>query len=182
MKIHPTADIQSKEIGEGTTIWQFVVILPGAKVGINCNVCSHVFIENKVVVGDNVTIKNGVHIYDNVEIADDVFIGPSVTFTNDLVPRSKKYPAEYLKTKIGHHASVGANSTIIGGVTIGEYALIGAGSVITKNIAPFAVYYGNPARHKGYITREGVLLNLNLEDEQGCCYSFMNGEPLKMSE
>lgn len=182
MMIHSLADVQSDEIGEETTIWQFVVVLPGAKIGSYCNLCSHVFIENIVVIGNNVTIKNGVHVYDNIEIGDDVFIGPSVTFTNDLIPRSKKYPNEYLKTNINVGASIGANSTIIGGVNIGEYALIGSGSVVTKNIIPYTVCYGNPAKHRGYITKDGILLDLNLKDKQGGIYKLINYEPIKVAK
>ncbi|MDE3185311.1 MAG: N-acetyltransferase [Bacteroidota bacterium] len=146
MKIHPLADVQSTQIGEGTTIWQFAVILPKAIVGKNCNINCHTFIENDVIIGDRVTVKPGVFIWDGLRIEDDVFIGPNVTFVNDKYPRSKKYPELFQTTHIAKGASIGANATILGGVTIGEYAMIGAGSVVTKNIQPFTLVYGNPAK------------------------------------
>ena len=166
-KIHPLTDIQSKQIGEGTSIWQFCVVLSGAQIGRNCNICAHVFIENNVVIGDDVTIKSGVQLWDGVRVGNKVFIGPNVTFTNDLVPRSKSSNWELIETNIEEGASIGANATIIAGVSIGKYALIGAGSVITKNIPPYTLWYGNPARQKGYVTREGVILNMNKKDEFG---------------
>jgi UDP-2-acetamido-3-amino-2,3-dideoxy-glucuronate N-acetyltransferase len=130
VKIHSLCDIQSKAIGEGTTIWQYCVILPGAIIGKDCNVCSHCFIENNVKIGDRVTIKNGVYIFDSIELEDDVFIGPNVTFTNDVHPKSqrekeRKKPTFSL-TKICKGASIGGGVTILPGVTIGEKAIIGA--------------------------------------------------------
>lgn len=147
--IHSLSDVQSKNIGEETNLWQFVVVLPLAQIGNHCNICSHCFIENDVIIGNNVTIKNGVFIWDGITIEDDVFIGPNVTFTNDLLPRSKEYPEQFLKTRIKKGASIGGNATILPGVTIGEYAMIGAGSVVTKDIPDYAVVIGNP----GKITR-----------------------------
>lgn len=170
--IHPLADVQKVEIPESTNVWQFCVILPGAVIGQNCNICAQVLIEGDVVVGDNVTIKSGVQLWDGVTVEDNVFIGPNVTFTNDLVPRSKKYPASYAKTVIKRGASIGANSTIIAGNEIGEYALIGAGSVITSDIPPFTVWYGNPARQKGYITADGILLDMDKKDKEGKVYAL----------
>lgn len=145
MKIHSLSDVQSKFIGQGTSIWQYVVVLPGAKIGADCNICSHCFIENDVVIGDRVTIKNGVQIWDGLRIENDVFIGPNVTFTNDLFPRSK---AEFnlMVTHVGKNATIGANATILPGLTIGENAMIGAGSVVTKDVQSNAVVAGNPAR------------------------------------
>ena len=154
--IHPLADVMSLNIGKDTKIWQFSIILPEAIIGENCNINCNVFIENKVLIGDNVTIKSGVQIWDGVTIEDYVFIGPNVTFTNDLFPRSKKYPEIFLKTIIKKGASIGANSTILAGVEIGENAMIGAGSVITKNIPPNTLWYGNPARWKGFVTSDGI--------------------------
>lgn len=153
--IHPLADVQSKNIGENTTVWQYCVILPKAKIGSNCNINAFVFIENVVTVGDNVTIKSGVQLWDGISIEDNVFVGPNVTFTNDLFPRSKQYPAEYKKTVIKKGASIGANSTILGGITIGEYAMIGAGSVVTKNVGTQELWYGNPAKKRGYVCKCG---------------------------
>lgn len=172
VKIHPISDVQSTEIGSGTRIWQFCVILPGAVIGDNCNVCASVLIENDVVIGNDVTIKSGVQLWDGVTVEDNVFIGPNVTFTNDMVPRSKVYPKSFAKTIIRKGASIGANSTIIAGIEIGEYAFIGAGSVVTKNIPANTVWYGNPAVMKGYITNDGVLLNLEKKDKGGKLYNL----------
>lgn len=154
MKIHPLADVQSSHIGEGTTIWQFAVILPKAIIGINCNINCHTFIENDVVIGDRVTIKSGVFLWDGLKVEDDVFVGPNVTFVNDKFPRSKKYPEKFQETRIGKGASIGANATILGGVSIGEYSMIGAGSVVTKDVDPYTVVYGNPAKVAGRITEK----------------------------
>src|SRR6185437_3194046 len=151
MRIHPLADVQSNQIGEGTTIWQFAVILPGAVIGKECNVNCHTFIENNVTIGDRVTIKSGVYIWDGLRIEDDVFVGPNVTFVNDKYPRSKKYPEKFPSTKIGKGASLGANATILAGIEIGEYAMVGAGSVVTKNVEPFSLVYGNPAKFMGKV-------------------------------
>lgn len=166
-RIHPTADVQTNQIGEGTFVWQFSVILHGAVIGKDCNINFNVFVENDVKIGDNVTIKSGVQIWDGVEIRDNVFIGPNVTFTNDLIPRSKHYPESFAKTIIENGASIGANSTVLAGNIIGEYAFVGAGSVVTKDIPAFHVFYGNPAIHKGYITKNGELLNLDFKDKLG---------------
>lgn len=158
MNIHPLADVQSKQIGEGTTIWQFAVILSGAVIGENCNINCHTFIENDVIIGDRVTVKSGVYIWDGIRIENDAFIGPNATFVNDKYPRSKKYPEKFMGIKIGKGASIGANATILGGIEIGEYAMIGAGSVITKNVAPHTLVYGNPAKIAGKIDEEGKLI------------------------
>lgn len=144
--IHPTADVQSENIGEGTSIWQFCVILPGAIIGKNCNINCLVFIENDVRIGDNVTIKPGVQIWDGITIENDVFIGPNATFTNDLKPRSKQYPSQFLRTVIRKGASIGANATILPGISVGELAIIGAGSVVINDIPPNSIWVGNPAR------------------------------------
>lgn len=144
--IHPTAEVQTIKIGENTTIWQYVVVLKNAEIGNNCNINAHCFIENDVVIGNNVTIKCGVYLWDGITIEDDVFIGPNVTFTNDKYPRSKKYPPEFQKTIVKKGASIGAGSIILGGITIGQNSMIGAGSVVTKNIPPNELWFGNPAR------------------------------------
>jgi len=153
--IHKLADVQTEDIGENTNIWQFCVVLKNAKIGNNCNINAGVLIENDVIIGDNVTVKSGVQIWDGITIEDNVFIGPNVTFTNDFLPRSKQYPKEFLKTIIKNGASIGANSTIVGGITIGEYAMIGAGSVVTKDINTQELWYGNPAKHRSYVCKCG---------------------------
>ncbi|GBL30062.1 dTDP-3-amino-3,6-dideoxy-alpha-D-galactopyranose 3-N-acetyltransferase [Opitutia bacterium] len=146
MFIHPSADVQSKQIGEGTRIWQFVVVLPGAVIGRDGNICSHCFIENQVVVGDRVTVKCGVQLWDGVTLEDDVFVGPNATFTNDLAPRSRNAAAQLLPTLVRKGASIGANATILPGLTIGEGAMVGAGAVVTKDVPPRTLVVGNPAR------------------------------------
>ncbi len=146
MFIHPSSDAQSKQIGEGTRVWQYVVILPGAVIGRDCNICSHCFIENKVVVGDRVTVKCGVQLWDGVTLEDDVFVGPNATFCNDPEPRSRNASARLLPTVVKRGASIGANATILPGLTIGEGAMVGAGAVVTKDVPSGATVKGNPAR------------------------------------
>lgn len=170
--IHPSADVQSSYIGDNTIVWQNSVILPGAIIGRNCNINFNVFIENDVIIGDNVTVKPGVQLWDGVEIGNNVFIGPNVTFTNDNVPRSKVYHGLFTKTKIEEGASIGANSTILAGIRICQYSLIGAGSVITKNVPKNTVWYGNPAKHKGYITKDGLILDMNKMSKDGILHSL----------
>lgn len=170
--IHPLSDVKSCNIGQNTNIWQYCVILQGAVVGNNCNICANVLIENDVKIGNNVTIKSGVQLWDGVEIEDDVFIGPNVTFTNDFVPRSKQYPEKYLRTIIKKGASVGANSTIVAGHIIGEYSFIGAGSVITKDAPPHTVWFGNPAKQRGFVTKSGILLDKDMCDKTGNKHSL----------
>ncbi|MDR6548108.1 acetyltransferase-like isoleucine patch superfamily enzyme [Chryseobacterium rhizosphaerae] len=145
-RIHSLSDVQTTNIGIDTFVWQFSIILKNAVIGNNCNINCHVFIENDVIIGDNVTIKPGVQIWDGLRIEDNVFIGPNVTFTNDRYPRSKKYPEEFQQTIIKKGASIGANATILGGITIGTNALIGAGSVVTKDVPANELWVGNPAR------------------------------------
>lgn len=171
-RIHTLADVQSSRIGDNTSIWQFCVVLSQAQIGNNCNICANVFIENDVVVGDNVTVKSGVQLWDGVIIEDNVFIGPNVTFTNDLAPRSKQYPGSFVRTIVKKGASIGANSTIIAGNIIGEYALIGAGSVITKDIPANTVWYGNPAVMRGYISNNGILLDMDKKDKDGIVHNI----------
>lgn len=151
--IHPAAIVEDgSKIGEKTRVWAFAHILPGAKIGCDCNICDHVFIENDVVVGDRVTIKSGVQLWDGVELESDVFVGPNTTFTNDPFPRSKVYPEKFLKTIVRKLASIGANATILPGLEIGENAMVGAGAVVTSNVPPNAIVYGNPARIHGYVS------------------------------
>lgn len=149
--IHPLADCMNKNVPESTKVWQFCVIFPDCTIGENCNICANSLVENKVKIGNNVTIKSGVQLWDGVTVEDDVFIGPNVTFTNNRFPRSKKFLVEDHKTYICKGASLGANTTVVAGVTIGERAMIGAGSVVTKDIPPRSVWYGNPARLRGFV-------------------------------
>lgn len=144
--IHNSAICESKNVGKGTRIWAFVHILPGAIIGEDCNICDFVFIENQVVIGDRTTIKSGVQLWDGVTIGSDVFIGPNVTFTNDKYPRSKNADFALMFTNIANGVSIGANSTILPGITVGEHAVIGAGSVVTKSVPANTVVFGNPAK------------------------------------
>lgn len=153
--IHQLADVQSGNIGENTQIWQFSVVLKGAVIGNNCNINCHVFIENDVVIGNNVTVKSGVYIWDGIRLEDNVFIGPNVTFTNDKTPRSKQYPTEFQKTTVRHNASIGAGSIILGGIEIGEYAMTGAGSIVTKNVPARALFMGSPAKLTAWLNDDG---------------------------
>lgn len=152
--IHTTADIQSKKIGKDTNIWQYVVILPEAIIGDNCNICSHCFIENKVTVGNNVTVKSGVQLWDGITLENDVFIGPNVTFANDKYPRSKSYPDCFPQTIVKAGASIGAGATILPEITIGSKAMVGAGAVVSRDVPDNAIVVGNPAYIIGYVSSE----------------------------
>ena len=143
--IHPLSDCKSNNIGINTNIWQFCVVFPDAKIGDNCNICANVLIENEVSVGNNVTVKSGVQLWDGITVEDDVFIGPNATFTNDFFPRSKNPDWKLSKTVVKKGASIGANATILCGITIGEKAMIGAGSVVTKDVPDGELWVGNPA-------------------------------------
>lgn len=144
--IHPLADVMSSTIGSGTSIWQFVVVLPGARIGSDCNINALCLIEGDVVIGDRVTVKSGVQLWDGLRVEDDVFIGPNATFINDPFPRSKVRPHNFMQTKLCKGSSVGANATIMCGVTIGMGAMIGAGSVVLEDVPAGEVWAGNPAR------------------------------------
>lgn len=149
--IHQTAIVEpGAKIGPKTRVWANSHILPGAVIGEDCNICDHVFIENEVRVGDRVTVKSGVQLWDGVTLEDDVFVGPNATFTNDPFPRSKQYPDQFEKTVVKHGASIGANATILPGLSIGAGAMIGAGAVVTRDVPPRAVVLGNPATIVGY--------------------------------
>lgn len=151
---HPTAEVLSRNIGHGTKIWQFVVVLEQAVIGSNCNINYGCFIENNVKLGNNVTVKSGIYIWDGVECEDDVFLGPNVVFTNDIRPRSKDYK-EPIHTLIKRGASIGANTTILAGVTIGAFSMTGIGSVVVNNIPDHALFFGNPARFQAWIDSKG---------------------------
>ena len=144
--IHHLSDVQSTAIGINTRIWQFVVVLPGAKIGRECNICAHCLIENDVVVGDRVTIKSGVQLWDGLRIGDDVFIGPNASFTNDRFPRSKNKPENFLQTVIETGVSIGAGAIILPGITIGSNSMVAAGTVVTRSIPKNSLVMGNPGR------------------------------------
>jgi acetyltransferase-like isoleucine patch superfamily enzyme len=153
-RIHDKALVEpGAVIGSGTRVWAFAHILPGARIGDGCNICDQVFIENDVVIGDRVTIKCGVQVWDGVTIENDCFLGPNATLTNDKAPRSKVYPEAFFRTLIQCGASIGANATLLSGIMIGRWAMIGAGTVVTRNVPDFALVMGNPGRVRGYVCR-----------------------------
>jgi acetyltransferase-like isoleucine patch superfamily enzyme/dTDP-4-dehydrorhamnose 3,5-epimerase-like enzyme len=152
--VHPQGICETDTVGAGTRIWAFAHVLPGARIGAECNICDGVFVENDVVLGNRVTVKCGVQIWDGISIEDDVFIGPNVTFTNDSFPRSKVYPDTFARTIVRQGASIGANATILPGIEIGVGAMVGAGAVVTRSVPPNAIVVGNPARIKGYVTHD----------------------------
>jgi len=156
-QIHPSAHTKGASIGAGTRVWQFCIILPQARIGCDCNICAHVLIEGDVVIGDRVTIKSGVQLWDGTRIDDDVFIGPNATFTNDRTPRSKTR-RKLLVTRVHRHASIGANATILPGLTIGQAAMVSAGAVVTRDVPDHALMIGNPARRKGWVCLCGETL------------------------
>lgn len=151
---HPQALVESTDIGERTRIWAFAHVLPKAKIGADCNICDGVFIENDVVIGDRVTVKCGVQVWDGVRLEDDVFVGPNATFTNDPLPRSRRHLTKYPPTIVQRGASIGANATILPGLTIGPNAMIGAGAVVTGSVPAHAVVVGNPGRIVRYVDAE----------------------------
>lgn len=171
--IHPNAIVEpGAKIGEGTRIWAFAHVLPGARIGRDCNICDGVFVENDVVIGDRVTVKGGVQLWDGVRLEDDVFVGPNATFTNDSFPRSKQYPEKFLHTFIQKGASIGANATILPGLTVGRNAMVGAGAVVTRDVPPHAIVAGNPAHIHGYVstTDKKTLRSHVTSDEPGILF------------
>jgi len=179
--IHPLADVQSKSIGSNTHIWQFSVILAGAVIGDNCNINCHTFIENDVIIGSNVTVKAGVFLWDGITIEDNVFIGPSVSFVNDKYPRSKQYQESVQRIFLKKNCSIGSNATILGGVTIGSHAMIGAGSVVTKDVPDHAIIAGNPGKLVGFISdTKNVLQKISeneyVEEATGKRFIFSNNK------
>jgi len=181
---HPTAIVESEDIGDGTRIWHFVHVRDGAKIGKDCNIGKGVYIDAGVVMGNNVKVQNFVSIYKGVTIEDDVFIGPAVTFTNDLHPRAFIWNEEEISyTKVERGASIGANSTIVSGVTIGEYAMIGAGSVVTKDVVPFGLVYGTPAKLKGFVCYCGNKLKTVVEGRgEGIVYGCSCGKTVEIKK
>ena len=148
---HPDARIESGSIGPGTRVWAFAHVLDGARVGAECNLCDHTFIEGGAVVGDRVTLKCGVQLWDGVTLEDDVFVGPNATFTNDPFPRSRRHPRQYARTIVRKGASIGANATLLPGVTIGSYAMVGAGAVVTRDVPARAIVAGNPEIGRAHV-------------------------------
>ena len=163
--IHRNAICDSKNIGSKTRVWAFTHILSGAKIGDDCNICDHVFVENEVTIGDRVTIKSGVQIWDGITIEDNVFVGPNVTFSNDKYPRSKQY-IEPLKTLLKEGSTIGGNATILPGLTIGKLAIVGAGSVVTKNVPNHAIVAGNPARIIGYANNKETTSTITMSNSE----------------
>jgi len=157
-EIHPHAIVENDEIGPRTRVYAFVHVLEGATIGADCNINDHCFIEGGVRLGDRVTVKCGNYLWTGLQVDDDVFLGPNVVYTNDLRPRSKQYPDEFAKIHIQRGASIGANSVLRGGISIGEYALVGMGSVVTSSVPAHAMVYGNPARLHGHVCRCGETL------------------------
>lgn len=180
---HPTAVVESDHVGDGTKIWHFAHVREGATIGVNCVVGKSVYIDADVEIGDEVKIQNFVSIYKGVTIEDDVLVGPAVTFTNDLYPRAYSWGDDkVVPTVVKKGASIGANSTIICGVTIGSYAMIGAGSVVTKDVPPFGLMYGNPAELKGFVCYCGQrLTRIAREDDEKIVYTCECGKDVEIT-
>lgn len=181
--IHPSSVVDTIKIGNDSKIWAFVHILKDVKIGKNVNICDHCFIENGVSIGDDVTIKCGVWLWNGVLVGNNVFIGPNVTFTNDLYPRSKNINYINKKTILHDGCSIGANSTILAGVKIGKNAMVGAGSVVTKNVGDYELVYGNPAIYKGYVCKCGEKIDfVNEESKCKCGLSFKKENGIVLSK
>jgi acetyltransferase-like isoleucine patch superfamily enzyme len=165
--VHPKAIVETDDVGSGTRVWAFAHVMKDVRLGSNCNVGEHCYIESGVVVGNDVVIKNGVALWEGVTVEDGAFLGPNCVFTNDLFPRSKVV-TERLRTLVREGASIGANATILCGLEIGAYSLIGAGSVVTKNVPDFSLVTGNPGRVRGYVCRCGEKLDLSREEQVRC--------------
>ncbi len=175
--VHPDGRCESRAVGEGTRVWAFAHVLPGAAIGRNCNICDHAFVEGAATIGDRVTVKNGVLIWDGVSIEDDAFIGPAVVFTNDLTPRAhvRKHGEELLRTVVRCGATIGANATIVCGITIGRHAFVAAGSVVTRDVGDHVLVAGNPARPAGFVCRCGRPLDDELACSCGRTYHLRDG-------
>ncbi len=161
--IHPKALVESSDIGPGTRIWAFAHVMKGARIGSGCNICDHSFVESNVVLGNNVTVKNGVSIWDRIEIGDNVFVGPNAVFTNDINPRAevKKPREQWLPTLIKSGATIGANATVLCGITVGHYAFVAAGTVVTADVPNYALVIGVPGRNSGWMCSCGTRIEMN---------------------
>ncbi len=181
---HPTAIVETDKVGEGSRIWHFVHIRELAEIGKNCNIGKSVYIDTEVKIGNNVKIQNFVSIYKGVEIGDDVFVGPSVVFTNDMYPRAFIWVNDkIIKTVVKKGSSVGANATVICGVTVGEYAMVGAGSVVTKDVPPYGLVFGNPARLKGFVCECGKKLDKIIDsNEENIVYECECGKNIDIAK
>ncbi len=171
VEIHPKAIVESQNIGEGTRVWAFAHIMAGASIGKGCNVGEGCYVEGGSTVGDRVTLKNGVALWDGVSIADDVFVGPGVSFTNDLwpLPVAMREECKPVSTDVGQGVSIGANATIVCGVTIGRFAFVGAGAVVTRDVPEFALVYGNPAKVQKFLCTCRKKLKFNQGKSQCEC-------------
>lgn len=167
--IHEKAIVETKKVGDETRVWAFVHILPGAVIGKNNNICDHCFIENEVTTGNDVTIKCGVYLWDGITVEDNVMIGPSAVFTNDLYHRSKNIDYKRRDTLLKKGCSIGANATILPGITVGEYALVGAGAVVTKDVPDYTLVYGNPATKRGYVCQCGMKMTFTNDRAMCSC-------------
>lgn len=178
--IHPSSDVQTTNIGAGTRVWQFVVVLPNARIGSDCNICSHCLIENDVALGDRVTVKSGVQLWDGLRVGNDVFIGPNASFTNDRFPRSRQQPEKFLVTTIHDRASIGAGAVVLPGIVIGHSAMVAAGAVVTRSVPPNAIVVGNPAKIVGYVdaARSDVLETMPAMDDVGVVATRVKGVSL----
>ena len=172
---HETALVATDQIGDGTRIWAFCNIQANVVIGNNCNIGDHCFVEQRVTIGDRVTVKNGVSLWEGLTIEDDVFIGPNAVFTNDLYPRSKAYLDSLVPTRLRQGCSIGANAVVLAGRTIGRFAMIGAGAVVTKDIPDFTLWVGNPARQIGFVCRCSKQLAGDLACSCGRCYRLDHG-------
>ncbi|MDD2798744.1 MAG: acyltransferase [Bacteroidales bacterium] len=177
---HETAVIDPNcQIGEGTKIWHFSHLMSGCTIGTDCVIGQNVYVSSTVIIGNGVKIQNNVSLYDGVECEDDVFLGPSCVFTNVINPRSNvNRKSEYKSTRVEKGASIGANATIICGNTIGKYALVGAGSVVTKNILPYSLWVGNPAKQVGWVSKKGIKLQF---DTDGVAICEISGEKYQLT-
>ena len=186
MKVHELADVKTDCIGEGTIVWQFSVVCKGAIIGSNCNINCHTFIESDVIIADNVTVKSGVYLWNGLRVESDVFIGHNATFVNDAFPRTKQYPAAFQNVWLLKGCSIGANATVLGNLTIGKYAFVAAGSVVTKDVPDYALVKGSPARVVGYVNKKGRKLvekdGIWTSKDEIEKFKFINGQLMLIEE